>query len=62
MDVPVELLGIGLPLELFTSKIMKPSVLEDFLHKKCPQLSKHIVCIADRKIYRQAPKQTPFLL
>jgi len=62
MDVPGELLGKGLPLDLFTSKIMKPSVLEDFLQKKCPQLSKRIVCIADRKIYRQAPKQTPFLL
>ena len=41
---------------------MRPAAIEELLKKSCPELSKLIVCIADRKIYRQAPKQVPFLL
>ena len=62
MDVHRQLAGKELPLELFNGEISRPKVLEGMLKKKCPELSKKIVCIADRKIYRQAPKQVPFLL
>jgi hypothetical protein len=57
-----ELLNVKLPAELFHGTIPRPSKLEEILKRSCPQLSKKIVCIADRKIYRQAPQHTTFLL
>jgi hypothetical protein len=42
--------------------MIRPSALEELLKKTLPELSKKIVCIADRKVYRQAPKEAPFLL
>lgn len=36
--------------------------LEEILKSKCPELSKNVVCIVDRKLYRPAPKHVPFLL
>jgi acyl dehydratase len=51
-----------LPLSLFEGPILKPKALEELLKVHCPELSGHIVCIADRTIFRQAPKQVPFLL
>jgi hypothetical protein len=49
--------------QLFASgEIPRPAALEDLLKKTCPDLSKQIVCIADRIIYRQAPQHAPFLL
>lgn len=62
MEVDIALASIALPSELFMSNIPLPSQLEKLLKQTCPSLSKKIVCIADRKIYRQAPQQTPFLL
>lgn len=63
IDVVRSLAGRSLPIELFKSdKILRPAALEELLKKHCPELCKHIVCIADRRIYRQAPKQVPFLL
>lgn len=53
-----------LPQELFTPplKDMKPSVLEELCRRSIPDMKGSIVCIADRKIYRQTPKHVPFLL
>ena len=62
LDVHRQLAGKALPIELFNGDIPRPKALEEMLKKKCPELSKKIVCIADRKVYRQAPKQVPFLL
>jgi len=63
MDVQRALANMELPLQLFTSEeIPRPAALEDLLKKTCPDLSKQIVCIADRIIYRQAPQHAPFLL
>jgi hypothetical protein len=42
--------------------MLRPAALEDLLKKTFPDLAKSIVCIADRKVYRQAPKSVPFLL
>ena len=39
-----------------------PLQLEALLKQKCPELAGNIVCVADRRVYRQAPKQVPFLL
>jgi hypothetical protein len=48
---------------MFTGKaMMRPRELEELIKRECPDLSKLIVCVADRRIYRQTPKQTPFLL
>jgi hypothetical protein len=62
LEVDTALENIELPAELFHGTIPRPAKLEEILKRACPQLSKKIVCIADRKIYRQAPQQTPFLL
>ena len=62
IDVPKLLNDKVLPNELFTGEILKPRELEELLKKHCPELNRSVVCIADRKIYRQTPKQTPFLL
>lgn len=62
MDVLRVLKGRELPMELFAGPHQRPAAVEELLKKSCPELSKGIVCIADRKIYRQAPKSTPFLL
>ena len=62
MDVHRQLADKELPIALFSGPIMKPKALEEMLKKEFPDLAKKIVCIADRKIYRQAPKQVPFLL
>lgn len=53
-----------LPMELFTTPLQKlrPAAVEEILKKSCPELNKLIVCIADRKIYRQTPTHMPFLL
>ena len=62
MEVDLALANVELPSELFSGSIPRPSKLEDILKRSCPKLSRKVVCIADRKIYRQAPQQTPFLL
>lgn len=62
MDVHRQLANAELPMQLFSGDIMKPKALEEMLKKEYPDLAKKIVCIADRKVYRQAPKQVPFLL
>jgi hypothetical protein len=62
VDVARALSARALPLELFKGKILKPAAMEELLKKHCPELCKIVVCIADRRIYRQAPKQVPFLL
>lgn len=63
MDVHRQLAHKELPMQLFSGDgIMKPKALEEMLKKEYPDLAKKIVCIADRKVYRQAPKQVPFLL
>ena len=62
VDVAKVLAGKQLPNELFVGEVPKPRELEELLKLHCPELSRAVVCIADRKIYRQAPKQTPFLL
>jgi hypothetical protein len=57
------LCDVSFGFQLFANAdIHLPAKLEEMLKRDCPALSKKIVCIADRKIYRQAPKQTPFLL
>lgn len=63
-DVQRALAGKDLPTELFLTplKNWRPQQIEELLKKSIPELNKVIVCIADRKIYRQAPKQVPFLL
>lgn len=63
-DVQRSLSDKDLPTELFTVPLqgLKSSAIEEILRKHCPELSRKIVCIADRKVYRQAPKQAPFLL
>lgn len=63
-DVHRSLKDKELPIELFLTPLhaLRPSAVEDILRKNCPELCRKIVCIADRKIYRQAPKQVPFLL
>lgn len=62
IDVHRDLVGRVLPLELFRGKLPRPRDLEETIKKHCPELSKLVVCIADRRVYRQAPKQVPFLL
>jgi hypothetical protein len=62
MDVARVLANKDLPLSLFEGPILKPKELEALLKKECPELCNHVICIAQRKIYRQAPKQVPFLL
>lgn len=63
MDVLRKLANRELPAEIFTTpSLPRPAALEEMLKKSFPELSKLIVCIADRKVYRQAPKSTPFLL
>lgn len=62
IDVHRDLAGRVLPLELFRGPLPRPKDLEEIIKKHCPELSKLVVCIADRRIYRQAPKQVPFLL
>jgi hypothetical protein len=63
-DVQRVLLNSDLPTELFTAPLQKlrPAAVEELLKKHCPELSKLVVCTADRKIYRQAPRKVPFLL
>ena len=41
---------------------LRTKKLEALLQVHFPDMNRIIVCIADRKIYRQAPKQAPFLL
>jgi hypothetical protein len=62
LDVQRVLAGTELPMKLFTDAHTRPGALEELLKKSCPELSKRIVCKADRKIYRLTPKQVPFLL
>jgi hypothetical protein len=46
--------------QLFTDdRVLRPAALEDLLKKEFPELNKLVVCVADRKIYRQTPKHTP---
>ncbi len=63
-DVHRALANRDLPIELFLTplKNWRPTQIEELLKKSVPELNKLITCIADRKIYRQAPKQVPFLL
>lgn len=62
LEVHTALAGKTIPYELLGGDMIRSSALEELLKKSVPELSKKIVCIADRKIYRQAPKDTPFLL
>jgi citrate lyase subunit beta/citryl-CoA lyase len=57
-----ELDGQPLPLALLTGPMPKPKALEALCKEQCVKLSKKIVCISDRKVYRQAPTQNVFLL
>jgi hypothetical protein len=67
LDVKTDLVGVGLPLELFQ---IDPSGKRDVKHKDverivkatCPQLQDKIVVQVDRRILRQARKQEVFLL
>jgi hypothetical protein len=64
LDLQRQLVNTALPTSLFTtSQIqLRPHQIEELLKKTRPELMKSIVCIADRKLYRQAPRQVPFLL
>jgi len=64
LDLQRVLANQPLPQELFSADhaSLRPQRVEDILKVSRPELSKLIVCIADRKIYRMAPKQVPFLL
>jgi len=62
LDVHRALKDKQMPTELFTGPLLMPKELEALLKQKCPELSGNIVCVADRKIFRQAPKMVPFLL
>jgi len=66
IDVARTLAQRALPMELFKpapgKKMLRPAALEEVLKKHCPELCKLVVCMADRRVYRQAPKQVPFLL
>jgi hypothetical protein len=62
IDCGRDLEGRELPKDIFIGDIPRPAELEKILKNKFPELCGNIICIADRKIYRQAPKQTPFLL
>ena len=61
-DVATELTGLEVPMELLTGPLLMPAALEDLLKREFPHLTRKIVCMADRTIYRQAPKHVPFLL
>eukprot|EP01036_Dinobryon_divergens_P033097 gene33095-42812_t len=64
-DVHRALADVALPAELFLSPLrqLRPAAIEELLVRAaCTKLSRLIVCVADRRIYRQAPKQPPFLL
>lgn len=63
-DVHRALAGRALPAALFRLPLdqLRPAAVEELLRAHCPDLCKLIVCMADRRIYRQAPKQPPFLL
>ncbi len=62
IDTSRELIGKQIPLELLTGPLLRPKAFEELLEKECPELSKKCVCVADRTLYRQAPKHVPFLL
>ncbi len=65
VDIVNDLKNMPLPTEMFTKYPLNARwerSLESILSDKCPILSKNIVCIADRKLYRPAPKAVPFLL
>ena len=52
-------------MQLFTGDLkgkLRPARIQELVMQHCPELSRSIVCVADRKLYRQAPKQVPFLL
>jgi hypothetical protein len=65
-DVHRVLAGAQVPESLLKSPLetLRSAALEEILKKSLPDLDlkNKIVCIADRKIYRQTPKQVPFLL
>lgn len=61
-EVAVELVGRPVPKELLEGPLLKPASLDEVLKQKLPELRGKIVCVADRTIYRQAPKHVPFLL
>lgn len=54
----------ALPTELFTTpqSKLRPQRIEELLKQSAPELLKKVVCVADRRLYRQAPKHVPFLL
>jgi hypothetical protein len=62
MEVGIDLKDVEVPMELLNGPLLKPAALEELLKNKLPELSRKVVCIADRTIYRQAPKHVPFLL
>ena len=65
IDVVNDLKDNSMPIEIFTKNPLMQRwerSLETILDEEFPLLSKNIVCIADRKLYRPAPKAVPFLL
>ena len=65
VDIVNDLKDTPLPVEMFLRQPVGArwqKSLEMILSENCPVLSKNIVCIADRKLYRPAPKAVPFLL
>lgn len=64
LDLQRVLANQPLPQELFSAEhsTLRPQRIEEILKMSRPELSKLIVCVADRKLYRMAPKQVPFLL
>jgi len=64
LDLPRVLLNQPLPHELFSldHAQLRPHKVEEIVKAGRPELQKNIVCITDRRIFRMAPKQVPFLL
>lgn len=62
VDVPQELAGVSLPLELFTGEVKLPKEIEKLCKAKCPKLCNKIVVVMDRRIIRQTSRTETFLL
>ena len=60
LNVQRDLEGVGIPLELFQSAT--PKQIEDICKKHCPILMHKIVVQVERKILRQACRESVFLL
>ena len=62
IDVPRELAGVPLPMELFSGKVLRPRDYEAICESECPILKNKIVASLERRILRQAPRSESFLL